>query len=86
MFSFSSNLSLALFSENWFFSYLIFSIGCFDKEAIESKIALSFIFNNLRPIFNRLIFQPVNVFTDVKINVSFIPHQYKNSQPIYDLL
>lgn len=90
----------------------MFSIGCFNKEAIESKITLSFIFNDLRPIFSQLIFQLsntfndlrhiyirnkvaifnelkfelVNVFIHVKINVSFIPSQYKNSPPIYDLL
>ena len=87
----------------------MFSIGCFDKEAIESKITLSFIFNDLRPIFSRLIFQLsntfndlhhiyirnkvaifnelkielVNVFIDVKIDVSFINHQYKNSPPTF---
>ena len=82
MFSLNPKLDWALFSENWFFSSLMFSIGCFDEEITESKITLSsvfnlpnfgeiFIFNDLRPIFSRLIFQSANVYIDVKIDVSF---------------
>ena len=54
-------------------------MGCFDKEITESKITLSFIFNDLRHIFNRLIFQLSNVFnglyhifTHLKFELRFV--------------
>ena len=50
----------------------MFSICCFNKETIERKIPLNNVFNDLRPIFNQLIFQPVNVFTQLKFELSFI--------------
>ena len=72
----------------------MFSIGCFNKETIERKIPLSsvfnlpnfgeiFIFNDLRPIFSRLIFQPVNVFIQSKIGLSFI---FNDLLPIFSRL
>ena len=58
----------------------MFSMGCFDKEAIESKITLSSVFNDLRVIFNRLIFQSVNIFIQPKIGLSNV---FNDLRPIY---
>ena len=57
----------------------MFSMGCFDEETIERNFPLNNVFNDLRPIFNRLIFQLSNVFnglyhifTHLKFELSFV--------------
>ena len=41
------------------------------KKGLQAILTEALYFNDLRPIFSRLIFQPVNVFIDVNFNVSF---------------
>ena len=44
----------------------MFSIGCFDKEITERKIPLSFVFNDLRPIY---IINKVAIFNEPKFGL-----------------